>query len=307
VSSITVPYTTGFSYQSYNTSTIGNSGMEFTIFATYLNTKEWKGTVSANVAYNRNKLIEYNAPSSGISSGTYVGYPLGSVFSGKVQGIDKQLGIYTYEVRPDATFTSEADRSSYKNYLFYLGTSNAPVNGGYSVSLSYKNLTLSVGGSYSINGKMINNIDCPVGYSSLSGSVVERIPSQINDLYVNFLNVNRNVVNRWTVDNPRTDANPRIIDAYGDYLGLYNYVTTSSMITNASLLENISYFKVGSLSLFYSFDERLLRPLKISSLGLSFTMNNVLTLTNYTGIDPETPGAVYPLARTFTVGLSLGF
>jgi hypothetical protein len=306
VSSITVPVTTGFSYQSYNTSTIGNTGMEFTIAATYLNRKDWKGTVSANVAYNRNKLIKYSAPVSGISSGTYVGYPLGSVFSGKLKGIDKQLGIYTYEARPDASFTSAADRNNYENYLFYLGTSNAPVNGGYSVSLSYKNLTLSAGGSYSINGKMINNIDCPVSYSSLSGTVVERIPSQANDLYVNFLNVSRDAVNRWTPDNPRTDANPRIIDAYGDYLGLYNYMVTSSTITKASMLENISYFKLGSLSLAYSFDEKVLRHIKVSSLGVSFTMNNVFTITNYSGIDPETPGAVYPLARTFTFGVSIG-
>jgi hypothetical protein len=235
-----------------------------------------------------------------------VGYPLGSVFSGKLKGIDKQLGIYTYEARPDASFTSASDRNNYENYLFYLGTSNAPVNGGYSVSLSYKNLTLSAGGSYSINGKMINNIDCPVSYSSLSGTVVERIPSQANDLYVNFLNVSRDAVNRWTPDNPRTDANPRIIDAYGDYLGLYNYMVTSSTITKASMLENISYFKLGSLSLAYSFDEKVLRHIKVSSLGVSFTMNNVFTITNYSGIDPETPGAVYPLARTFTFGVSIG-
>ena len=36
-------------------------------------------------------------------------------------------------------------------------------------------------------------------------------------------------------------------------------------------------------------------------------MNNLFTITNYSGIDPETPGAVYPLARTFTFGLSVGF
>jgi hypothetical protein len=306
VSSITVPVSTGFSYQNYNTSTIGNSGMEFTASAKYLNKKDWKGTISANIAFNRNKLLKYEAPVSGISSGTYVGYPLGSVFSGKVKGIDKQLGIYVYESRPDATFVSESDRNNYENYLFYLGTSNAPVNGGYSLTLSYKNLTFSAGGSYSINGKIINNIDCPVGYSSLSGTIVERIPSQANDLYVNFLNVSKDAVNRWTPSNPRTDANPRIIDAYGDYLGLYNYMVTSSTITRASMLENISYFKLGSLSLSYSFDDKVLRSVKVSSLALSFTLNNVFTITNYSGIDPETPGAVYPLARTFTFGLSIG-
>ena len=80
---------------------------------------------------------------------TNVGYPLGAIFSGKVQGIDKKLGIYTYEVRSDSKMETAADRSKAENYAFYLGTSNAPVNGGYSFTLSYKKLTLSLGGSYS--------------------------------------------------------------------------------------------------------------------------------------------------------------
>jgi hypothetical protein len=83
-------------------------------------------------------------------------------------------------------------------------------------------------------------------------------------------------------------------------------MVTSSTITKASMLENISYFKLGSLSLSYSFDDSVLRHIKVSSLGVSFTMNNVFTITNYSGIDPETPGAVYPLARTFTFGVSIG-
>ncbi len=57
----------------------------------------------------------------------------------------------------------------------------------------------------------------------------------------------------------------------------------------------------------YAFREAVLKKIGVSSLGLSFTMNNLFTITNYSGIDPETPGAVYPLARTFTFGLSVGF
>ena len=39
----------------------------------------------------------------------------------------------------------------------------------------------------------------------------------------------------------------------------------------------------------------------------TFTVNNLLTITNYSGIDPETPGAVYPIPRTYTMGVSVGF
>ena len=307
VSAITVPYTTGFSSQSYNTSTLENIGMEFSLTAAIVKKKDWGVSLSANIAHNRNKLLEFNSPSSGLSSGTYVGYPLGSIFSGKVIGIDPTLGIYDYETRPDATFITAADHNNTDNYLFYLGTSNAPVNGGYSISGHYKNLSVSLGGSYSFGGKILNNISSPVKYSTVEGQVVEQIPTQQNDLYVNHLNVNRDVVNRWTAANPRTDGYPRILDAYGEFYGLSNYIISLETITRASMLENVSYFKLGSASVSYSFDKKVIQPLMLSSLALSFTMNNLFTITDYSGIDPETPGAVYPLARTFTFGVSVGF
>jgi iron complex outermembrane receptor protein len=307
VSAITVPYTTGFSTQSYNTSTLENVGMEFSVMASIIKKKDWGLSLSANIAYNRNKLLEFQSPTSGLSAGTHVGYPLGSIFSGKVQGIDPELGIYTYELRPDAVINSAADRNNYNNYLFYIGTGNAPVNGGYSVSGHYKNLSVSLGGSYSIGGKILNNITCPVSYNTIEGEQTEQIPTQQNDLYVNHLNVNRDVVNRWTADNPRTDANPRILDAYGEYYGLNNQMIYYSTITQASMLEDVSYFKLGSASVSYSFDKKVISPLMLSSLAVSFTMNNLFTITDYSGIDPETPGAVYPMARTFTFGVSVGF
>ena len=50
-----------------------------------------------------------------------------------------------------------------------------------------------------------------------------------------------------------------------------------------------------------------LQKAHINSLGVSLSMTNLFTVTNYSGIDPETPGAVYPTPRTFSIGLSVGF
>lgn len=307
VTSVPVPYTTGFSNQKYNTSELLNQGAEVTVSAQVLKTKDWSASITANLSYNRNKLLKYDGGVS-MFTDTYVGYPLGAIISGKVQGIDNKLGIYTYEVRPDAKMETSADRNSTKNYAFYLGTSTAPTNGGYSISVSYKKLNLSLGGSYSLGGKVKNNIVCPVDFTYLSGNRVESIPSQENDLYVNFLNVTKDAVNRWTPDNPITNGHPRIIDAYGKYLGLSNYMITSSQITDASMLQNVSYFKLNSLMLSYNFDGmEWLKKAHISSLGVSISMSNLFTITNYSGIDPETPGAVYPTPRTFSMGVSVGF
>lgn len=309
VTSVPVLYTTGFINQSHNTSKLLNQGAELTVSAHVLKSKDWNLHLSGNIAYNRNKLLRYNAPNGNIFNNNFVGYPLGSIISGKVEGIDPKLGIYKYQARPDITMLTAADRSNSRNYAFYLGTSNAPTNGGYSISVSYKNLNLSLGGSYSLGGKIENNISSPANYSAVAGdrSPVEKIPTQDNDLYTNFLNVTKDRVNRWTADNPVTNGYPRIIDAYGPYLGLSDFMITDNSITRASMLENVSYFKLGSILLSYNIEGEWMKRAHISSLGLSFSVSNVFTITNYSGIDPETPGAVYPTPRTFAMGVSVGF
>ena len=95
-------------------------------------------SVNANLSYNRNKLVKYTPPSSGLSNGKYEGYPLGSVFSGRIIGVDEQTGLYAYEKRSDVNFNTVGAYTNSNNYLFYLGTSNAPTVGGYSINLSYK-------------------------------------------------------------------------------------------------------------------------------------------------------------------------
>lgn len=101
---------------------------------------------------------------------------------------------------------------TWENYLFYVGTSVAPWTGGFNTSVRYKGLTLSVNGNFSLNAKVLNNIESPASYSkldrNLSGVDKEPIPNSKYDLYVNHLNVVRDVTHRWTPDNPITDGYP---------------------------------------------------------------------------------------------------
>ena len=70
--------------------------------------------------------------------------------------------------------------------------------------------------------------------------------------------------------------------------------------------ENGSYWKISSLTLMYSLPEKLIRPIGISSLGVNFTANNLWMITAYKGLNPETPGAVYPMSRSFSFGINVG-
>ena len=251
----------------------------------------------------------YDSPSSGLVAGYYVGYPLGSLFSGKPDGIDPVLGIYRYQLRPDADALDPNIRAQSRNYLFYRGLLRAPYSGGYSVNLGWRNLTLSLGGSFQIGGKATDDLDYPASMQTLDSpsSVIERLPSIESDLYHHHLNGRRDVRERWTPTNPRTDAHPRIIDPYGEFLGLSNYGPRDASVTRATRMQDLSFLRLGSATVSYSIPaEWVKRHLRVASLSCSFSMSNLLLLTKYKGIDPETPGAVYPMPRSYTFGLSVG-
>jgi hypothetical protein len=45
----------------------------------------------------------------------------------------------------------------------------------------------------------------------------------------------------------------------------------------------------------------------VQSLGFTLSVSNLLTFTGYKGLDPEAPGAVYPISRSVTAGINVGF
>ncbi len=308
VTGVDVPYMTGFYGQGYNTSQIENKGVEATLQALVFRYKDFKFNASVNVAWNNNVLKRYTSPIS-YQTSNFVGYPLDAIFAGNPAGINPETGLYKYKLRPDADILKPEDLSDVNNYIYYRGTSTAPVTGGFSFNFSYKTFTLNIGGAYSLGGKVVDEIKCPVSYSTLSGSgsAGEKIPTSANDLYVNHLNVRKDAVNRWTEDRKTGVKYPRIMDTYGGRFYFDQIYPTSSTITRASMLENISFLRVKNMSLSYGVPQDVVKKMGISSLSFSFILTNLFTITNYSGLDPETPGATYPLARSCSFGLSLGF
>lgn len=313
VTSVRVPYSTGFGNQSFNTSEQINTGVEMTLGATLLKINDFRWRITANAAYNYNELTKYESPRGDIFGEFYVGYPLGKIFTGKSAGINPEVGIYDFIIRPDIDPKTDEDYKQYQNYLYYVGTSNAPWTGGFSMSFSYKNLSVNFVGNFSLGGKIVNDIVSPADFNSVGSGYEEPIQSSKSDLYVNHLNVVRAVTHRWTPDNPITDGYPRLIDAYASRLKDSNgqYLDKrrpyASTLSKCLLLEDVSYLKLSSISLSYSLPSKWVKAMKMDGISASFLMNNLFVITNYSGIDPETSGAVYPPSRSFTFSLSLSF
>lgn len=83
-------------------------------------------------------------------------------------------------------------------------------------------------------------------------------------------------------------------------------------------LENGSFFRLQSVTLGYTLPARLLKNFGANRLRFYATGENLFVLTGYTGIDPEVStsdlkevgldkGNIYPMPRTFSIGLNLSF
>ncbi|MEO1449201.1 MAG: hypothetical protein AAFV07_06705, partial [Bacteroidota bacterium] len=110
-------------------------------------------------------------------------------------------------------------------------------------------------------------------------------------------------LNRWTPDNPNTDI-PR--------------VTTqgSNLLSSDFYVEDASFMRVRNLQIGYTLPQALTDKIRLKKVRVYFSGNNILTLTNYRGLDPEvgTNGWVlntgidrisYPVARSLGGGINV--
>lgn len=311
VTSSRVASTSGYTYVYYNSADLMNSGVEFTLNGKIVRSRDWNVGASLNFAYNYNKVLSYKPASSTITAkDRYVeGYPVGAIISGRYEGIDPVSGLYNFRLRPDAEVLTPSDLNDPDNYRWYLGTTIAPFTGGFNVSASWKLLRLSVSGVYSFGNKVYEMIDSPASYLSArhDGVSTESVQSQYSDLYSNHLNVRRDRTSRWTESNSSSTLYPRIYDCYGTR---YNFAQTNPMdwnIVNAIYLKDVSYLRIKSIVLSCELPQAWLEKIRMEKICFNLSLNNMITISSYDGMDPEVPGATYPTTRSVSLGVSLGF
>ena len=116
-------------------------------------------------------------------------------------------------------------------------------------------------------------------------------------------NLDNRVLNAWSESNTNSDI-PIISRTDNNQ----NFGTTSSWY-----LENSSYLRLKNLNVGYTFDTDFMpKGFEGSSLRIFISADNVFTITDYSGLDPEVGGkgldvGRYPVSRTITGGLSLSF
>ena len=121
--------------------------------------------------------------------------------------------------------------------------------------------------------------------------------------YANQLAYN---INRWTADNPSQEYHRLTTDL------------TRNTVFSDFYVENGSFLRLRNLQLGYTFNPLLLKKAKIQSARVYISANNLLTITQYQGFDPDIGSSggtlaagidygFYPQARTLMTGLSIKF
>lgn len=106
----------------------------------------------------------------------------------------------------------------------------------------------------------------------------------------------------------------------GNNAGAPIWESASNISTNGAAnswyVENGSFVRLQRLAFIYNFDNILLETLGLSKMSLGLSANNILTITNYSGLDPMVAGADsnfgidvgnYPVTPSYLLNLSIGF
>lgn len=310
--SIPVPSITGFTTTFGNVGKIRNRGFDIDFSSTNIKTNNFTWTSSLNWSANRNVVLQLgknNEPiivtsentvsqitKVGGQLGAFYGYPIAGIFRDQAEVIAHPEMKFNSSSGPgDTKFTdTDGDGKITPNDRVILGSNNPDFIYGITNHFSYKRIGLDIQLQGVQGGKVFFLAERFIGTNGLS----------LNQL-------TQSVQNRWvSPDNPGNGEYPKVTPANSLSPGL----TESSV---SRWLYDASYLRVRNVTLSYIFPGALLKRARIKAARINIGVQNLLTFSKYIGYNPETsmngesvtaPGidyGVYPLARTFTIGLNL--
>ncbi len=317
----TMPLSSGHKSAMVNIGKIRNQGWEFSLETVNIKTRNFQWTSSFNIAFNRNEIRALNSGENTLLpspltwdkkfEGQYpyisqVGKPTGMMYGYIYEGTYKSddfnssgllkegvpyLTEYKRDqIKPgDAKYMdingdgkiTEADRT-------IIGCGQPIHTGGFGNTLTYRNFDLNFFFAWSYGNDVLN------ANRLIFESGASRELNQLSSYVDRF-----DAVKNPTSDIPRPYAN-------------------GTMLYSSRVVEDASYLRLKSISLGYNLPAKVLRKIHISALRVYVSVDNVWTITGYSGPDPEvstrnsvlTPGfdwSAYPRSIGATAGINITF
>lgn len=198
-----------------------------------------------------------------------VGEPLTIVKLYKNTGVDPQTGVYKMEDKDKNGVINEKDQQCIRNIgaVFYGGLQN---------TFSYKSLQLT----------FLLQFVKQLGYNNLYNARLSGLSNQNQPI---------SVLDRWQAPGDNA-ATQKFTGQSGSDAGLaYN-----SFRNSASLISDASYIRLKYISFSYQLPQRWMHSATVYIRG-----QNLLTFTNYAGLDPETRHQGLPPLKVLTAGFNI--
>ena len=269
-------------YLNTNIGSMTNLGFEIDANAILVETRDMSWTLGANLAYNKNRITKLTASddnATGVETGGISGGTGNNVQMHQVGYPMRTFYLYqqVYDTAGNPVNGVYVDRNNDGQITAddkYLGHKpDADVTIGFNTSFSYKNWTAALSGHAAIGNWVYNNVASDT--------------EMLADLWTNSFIGNR------------VASATKSMFSQAQYLSDY-------------YLENASFLKLDNFTVGYTFPKLFnVTQDRPASLNIFGTVQNICTLTKYSGIDPEVfggiDGALYPRPRTYVVGLKFNF
>jgi hypothetical protein len=279
-----LPLMTGFPTVSANLpATVQNSGFEIKLSGEVINTNIIRLSTNFNVGLNKNKLIDFPGLENSPYANQYtVGNSLNLKYLIKYTGIDPTTGQYSFEDKnKDGIINSNTSLNNTDAYVYNM---TPKYFGGFGIDINYKKLSLSTFCTFSkipYLPRAIFNASYGPGTFGISNQSVDAI-------------------NRWMKP--------------GDNAEFTRYTTKPQLsdftfFSSDGFLSEGTYLKVQNISLSYFISKEIISKVKCQGANIYIRAQNLITFTNYDGLDPSSGSGLgsYPLPFTLTVGAALNF
>lgn len=340
---------TGYDTQYRNMGKTENKGVELSLTWHAINKKDWGIDFGGNIALNRNKIKSLGIMEDfgwntawasteigndymiavGEQLGTLMGYKLAGTGRYEVSdfvGYDQKEGWILKEGVPDATNIvgtvrpgtiklmdvagnedGSPDGLITSDDITKIGTVNPDVFGGFNISARAYGFDLAANFNYSIGNKVYNANK--IEYTSTSKYQYRSLSSVME------------AGQRWTNLDPATGLlsnDPARLAELNQNTTMWSPYMSKFILTDWAL-EDASFLRLNTLTLGYTLPATLTKQVGINSLRFYVTGYNLITITDYSGYDPEADGvrrtaltpncdySCYPRSRQFVVGLNLNF
>jgi len=300
---VPVPYRSGFTSYLQNFGAVRNKGFELGINSTNIETDAFQWTTNFNISFNNNKIEKLASDISLGASGRNIsilrqGYSTNSFQLYKQLKVDEQTGNAVYEdVNGDGLITS-ADRQIVGNAL-------PDYTGGLTNNFTFKGFDLSFFFYFQQGNKIMNMNDFFMVHGGTQANI-GFLPRQLE---------------RWQKPGDVTDI-PRLTTYSANPTqngGAANNYGGNVASLSSRYLEDGSFIRLKTLTLGYTLPKDVLSKIGVSKFRIYAQGTNLLTFTNYGGLDPEVSSqsnnqntvgydwATVPQPRTFQIGASVTF